>query len=79
MKYPPGTGARDALLDQLSMGHNDQDTASVLLDAYRTEILIEAADRLYAVVGSDEGAEWNWWDAATIPESCGRLIDPRIT
>lgn len=43
----------------------------------RREVLVQASDRLYNIFATGEGNAWNWHDAATIPESCGQLIDPR--
>lgn len=36
----------------------------------------ELAERLRNVHVTDEGAAWNWWDAAEIPGACADLIDP---
>jgi len=37
----------------------------------------EMAERLRTVHVTGEGEQWNWWDAATIPDSCADLIDPK--
>lgn len=69
--------ARDALYHRLSQVKGEDRDA--LLDAYRDEVLRQAARRLRDVVSSDEGSSWDWWDAATIPTACAALIDPTTT
>lgn len=37
------------------------------------------AEQIRATASADDGpaTKWNWWDAATIPDSCADLIDPK--
>jgi hypothetical protein len=67
--------ARDRLTETLRnpglVGLREEEAAE-LIDAFAHEL----AERLRNVHASDEGAAWNWWDAAEIPGACADLIDP---
>lgn len=45
------------------------------LDAYRASVLREAAALLRAAPSNGVSNDWNWWDAATIPDSCAALLE----
>lgn len=66
--------ARDELISALeehACCFSPEDAAQ-MVDAFAHEL----ADRLRNVHATDEGAAWNWWDAAEIPAACADLIDP---
>lgn len=50
-----------------------------LLRGVEHETAHGCAERLRNIHGTDEGSDWNWWDAATIPGNCADLIDPEVS
>ena len=55
--------------------------AERLVDEALKEHAHELAERIRSVPDADSGIgnDWDWWDAATIPDMCADLIDPEAT
>jgi hypothetical protein len=70
------SAARDALHQACYVGMATEAEADARIDAFRAEVLLEAAALLDSLMGDGEHLtrDWNWWDAATIPASCAALL-----
>ncbi|THA22754.1 hypothetical protein E6R18_32935 [Streptomyces sp. A1277] len=68
--------ARDAILAYLVQAGLSTPRANDHIDKLLQEHAHQLGERLRNLSSNDEGADWNWWDAAEIPGSCADLIDP---
>lgn len=87
MTQPTQPSPRDELVEAIAGGRGcgghyncfatSEDTAEAGrdLDAYRAAVLREAAALLRAAPSDGIGNNWNWWDAATIPDSCADALE----
>lgn len=48
------------------------------LDRIRTDHARELIHQVRRAIADGAGNDWDWWDAATIPESVLTLIDPDV-
>lgn len=53
----------------------DAEEATELMHGYAHELAEQIRDAPFVKDGP--ARQWDWWDAATIPNSCADLIDPK--
>ncbi|TXJ75418.1 hypothetical protein E2C11_23180 [Streptomyces lavendulae] len=60
------------LVGLLSVAHTPEQA-----DHAARSVLDQHAHELAEQIRNAAGTKWDWWDAATIPDSCADLIDPK--
>lgn len=81
MTEPTAASYRDRASKELGLAGNHYDAIQQFLDGYEAAIAHDLAEKIRAAAFTEDGpgTTWNWWDAATIPDSCADLIDPQAS